>query len=82
LPRRRDVAARIDAIRIACRDSGAPEEAAVAIEIRQTKRAIVYRAVVATTGSQTISKTFRTKAAAEAWEREMLRAGQRPTNSQ
>jgi hypothetical protein len=56
----------------------------MAIEIRQTKRAIVYRAVVATTGkdSQTISKTFRTRAAAEAWERDMLRAGERPTSSQ
>jgi hypothetical protein len=56
----------------------------MAIEIRHTKRAIVYRAVVATAGkgSQTISKTFRTKAAAEAWERDMLRAGERPTSSQ
>ena len=48
----------------------------MAIEIRQTKRAIVYRAVVASSepGARTIAKTFRSKAAAEAWEREMLQA--------
>ena len=48
----------------------------MAIEIRQTKRAIVYRAVVASDdpGSPAIAKTFRTKAAAEAWEREMRQA--------
>ena len=36
----------------------------------------MYRAVVPSgeDGSETVSKTFRTKAAAEAWEREMLRA--------
>ena len=51
----------------------------MAIEIRHTKRAIMYRAVVASDepGSGTIAKTFRTKAAAEAWEREMLQAGKR-----
>jgi hypothetical protein len=49
-------------------------EAVVAIEIRQTKRAIVYRAVVPSgeQGAKTITRTFRTKAAAESWEREML----------
>jgi hypothetical protein len=52
---------------------------AMAIEIRQTKRAIVYRAVVSSgaPGSKKVSKTFRTKAAAQAWEREMLQAGGR-----
>jgi hypothetical protein len=51
----------------------------MAIEIRQTKRAIVYRAVVpnGADGAGKISKTFRTKAAAEAWEREMLQAKER-----
>jgi hypothetical protein len=51
----------------------------MAIEIRQTKRAIVYRAVVSSgePGSKKVSKTFRTKAAAQAWEREMLQAGGR-----
>jgi hypothetical protein len=46
----------------------------MAIEIRQTKRAIVYRVVVASgeTGSKPVSKTFRTRAAAEAWERDAL----------
>jgi hypothetical protein len=51
----------------------------MAIEIRQTKRAIVYRAVVSTgaPGSKSISKTFRTKAAAQTWERDMLQAKER-----
>ena len=46
----------------------------MAIEIRQTKRRIVYRAVVsgAGPGSKAMSRTFRTRAAAEAWERKML----------
>jgi len=45
----------------------------VTIEIRQTKRRIVYRAVVTVEGdgSPKVSKTFRTKAAAQAWEQEM-----------
>jgi hypothetical protein len=45
----------------------------VTIEIRQTKRRIVYRAVVTAEGNDPakISKTFRTKAAAQAWEQEM-----------
>jgi hypothetical protein len=49
----------------------------MAIEIRQTKRAsLVYRVIVATggPGSKTVTKTFRSRAAAEAWEREMLDA--------
>ena len=51
----------------------------MAIEIRQTKRAIVYRAVVPSDGvdSKKVAKTFRTKKAAEAWEREMLQARER-----
>jgi hypothetical protein len=51
----------------------------MAIEIRHTKRAIVYRAVVSSGGSdpKKITKTFRTKAAAEAWERDMLEAKER-----
>ena len=50
------------------------ERDSMAIEIRQTKRRIVYRAVVtgAGPGSKAMSKTFRTRAAAEAWERKML----------
>ena len=51
----------------------------MAIEIRQTKRAsLVYRVVVATggPGSKTVIKTFRSRAAAEAWEREMLHAAE------
>jgi hypothetical protein len=54
----------------------------MAIETRQTKRAIVYRAVVPTggPGSKKVSKTFRTRAAAQAWEREMLEAGERTRN--
>jgi hypothetical protein len=56
----------------------------MAIEIRQTKRAIVYRAVVSSggPGSQTVSKTFRTKAAAQAWERDMLQAMERGTQGE
>jgi hypothetical protein len=51
----------------------------LAIEIRHTKRKIVYRAIVASGGpeSRPVIKTFRTRAAAEAWEREMLQAGGR-----
>jgi hypothetical protein len=51
----------------------------MAIEIRHTKRAIVYRAVVSSGGndSKKVTKTFRTKAAAEAWERDMLQAKER-----
>jgi hypothetical protein len=51
----------------------------MAIEIRQTKRRIVYRAVVpsAAPGSKAMSKTFRTRAAAEAWERKMLATNER-----
>lgn len=46
------------------------------IELRQTKRALAYRVTVPGTGpgSPPIIKTFRSKAAAEAWEREMLAA--------
>jgi hypothetical protein len=53
------------------------------IEIRQTKRAVVYRAVVprAGPGSETIAKTFRSKAAALAWERDMLQAKERRETS-
>ena len=49
------------------------------IEIRQTKRAIVYRAIVPSGehGAKTVTRTFRTKAAAESWEREMLQAKER-----
>jgi hypothetical protein len=52
----------------------------MAIEIRQTKRTIIYRAVVpsGTDASKTITKNFRTKAAAKAWEREMLEAKEGP----
>jgi hypothetical protein len=55
----------------------------MAIEIRQTKRTIVYRAVVPSgaDASKTITKNFRTKAAAQAWEREMLAAEKRPSTS-
>jgi hypothetical protein len=51
----------------------------VAIEIRQTKRAIVYRVIVPSgaPGSGPVIKTFRNKAAAQAWEREMLQAAGR-----
>jgi hypothetical protein len=52
----------------------------MAIEIRQTKRTIVYRAVVPSSddASKKITKNFRTKAAAQAWEREMLETRERP----
>jgi hypothetical protein len=55
------------------RDTAA-ERAIVAIETHQTEKAIVYRVVVASAepGSPKISKTFRTRAAAESWERELL----------
>jgi hypothetical protein len=48
----------------------------VPIEVHHTKRAIVYRAVVPTgdAGTEKITRTFRTRAAALAWEREMLEA--------
>ena len=48
----------------------------MAIEIRQTKRAIVYRVTVPARagGAEKVVRTFRTKAAAQAWEREMLTA--------
>jgi hypothetical protein len=48
----------------------------MAIEIRQTKRALVYRVVIApeAPGGERIVKTFRSKAAAEAWERDVLAA--------
>jgi hypothetical protein len=51
----------------------------MAIEIRQTKRAIVYRAIVSTGGpdSKTVTRTFRTRAAAEAWERGVIEAEER-----
>jgi hypothetical protein len=44
------------------------------IEVHQTKRKIVYRAVIPgdEPGSKGVTKSFRTRAAAEAWEREML----------
>ena len=50
---------------------------AMAIEIRHTKRRIVYRVVVSSPegGAKTVTKNFGTKAAAQAWEREMLQAG-------
>jgi len=63
------------AFRIACEGEGDyAREAAVAIEIRQTKRTVVYRVVVAKgdESGATIAKTFRSRAAAVAWEREML----------
>jgi hypothetical protein len=48
----------------------------MAIEIRHTKRAVVYRVVISSDGADSgaVSKTFRTKAAAEAWERDVLEA--------
>jgi hypothetical protein len=51
----------------------------VAIEIRQTKRAIVYRVIVPSgaPGADPVIRTFRSKAAAQAWEREMLHGRQR-----
>ena len=55
----------------------------MAIEIHQTKRAIVYRAVVesAGPGSPKVTRTFRTRAAAQSWERAMLQARDRPTQA-
>lgn len=49
------------------------------IELRQTKRALAYRVTVPGPGpgSPPVIKTFRSRAAAEAWEREMLAAGTR-----
>ena len=46
------------------------------IEVHQTKRKIVFRAVLPgdEPGSKGVTKSFRTRAAAEAWEREMLAA--------
>jgi hypothetical protein len=46
----------------------------VTIELRQTKRALAYRVTVpgSAPGSPPVIKTFRSKTAAEAWEREML----------
>jgi hypothetical protein len=51
----------------------------VAIEIHQTKRAIVYRVTVpsAAPGDDPVIKTFRSKVAAQAWEREMAQARER-----
>jgi hypothetical protein len=48
----------------------------MAIEIRHTKRAIVYRVVVPPEhpGGESVAKTFRSKAAAQAWERDVLAA--------
>lgn len=53
---------------LACRD--------MPIEIRHTKRAIVYRVVVPPDGpdGERLAKTFRSKAAAQAWERDVLAA--------
>ena len=47
------------------------------IELRQTKRALAYRVTVPgrEPGAPPVIKTFRTKAAAQAWEREMLASG-------
>jgi hypothetical protein len=51
----------------------------VTIELRQTKRALAYRVTVPGNGpgSAPVIKTFRSKAAAEAWEREMLASATR-----
>jgi hypothetical protein len=51
----------------------------MAIEMFQTKRAIVYRVVVhgGDSDSKKIVKTFRTRAAAEEWERDMLQTEER-----
>jgi hypothetical protein len=48
------------------------------IEVHQTKRKIVYRAVIpdGEPGSKGVTKSFRTRAAAEAWEREMIATGE------
>jgi hypothetical protein len=55
----------------------------MAIEIRQTKRALVYRVVIPARegGPDKVVKTFRSKAAAEAWERETLAERERPRSS-
>lgn len=46
------------------------------IETRHLKRGVAYRVVVKAPGrdAETVSRTFRSKAAAEAWEREMQQA--------
>jgi hypothetical protein len=51
----------------------------VTIELRQTKRALAYRVTVPgpEPGAAPVIKTFRSKAAAQAWEREMLTSGTR-----
>lgn len=74
--RRRAEARARSCVACACERANTREEPGIAIEIRQTKRAIVYRAVVERGGHGTekVIKTFRTKAAAEAWEREMVEA--------
>jgi hypothetical protein len=52
----------------------------MAIEVHQTKRAVVYRVIVpsAGPGSPAVTKTFRSRAAAQAWERDMLQAKEHP----
>jgi hypothetical protein len=54
----------------------------MAIEVHQTKRAVVYRVTVPSAGHgpPTVTKTFRSRAAAQAWERDMLQ-GRRPEHS-
>ena len=49
------------------------------IQLRQTKRSLAYRVTVPgrEPGAPPVIKTFRTKAAAEAFEREMLAPGTR-----
>jgi hypothetical protein len=56
----------------------------MAIEIRHTKRRIVYRAVVSSPegDAKTVTKNFGTKAAAQAWEREMQEAKERAATTQ
>ena len=45
------------------------------IETRHLKRGVAYRVVIpGTGGAETISRTFKSRAAAEAWERELLQA--------
>ena len=48
----------------------------MAIEIRHTKRAIVYRVVVPPEqpDGERVAKTFRSRTAAQAWERDVLAA--------
>jgi len=55
----------------------------MAIEIRHTKRRIVYRAVVPSPegDAKTVTKNFGSKAAALAWEREMAQAKERGTGT-